>query len=193
MLYVFFIAMLLWQWNSIEKDQGTSQKEPFVSIVIPVRNEEATIKALLERLNEQSYPFEKMEVIVADDESTDKTRQVIEEVAHNLSFTLTLFTVAPHAYPSRKKEALRQAIEKSKGEVIITTDGDCLPTKEWIAGIVAPFDDEEVQLVTGPVAYWGKPKLFNALQRTELLSLIGVGGATIKMGFPTMCNGANLA
>ncbi|RMG43942.1 MAG: glycosyltransferase family 2 protein [Acidobacteria bacterium] len=54
---------------------------PFISVVVPVRNEEATVGRVLERLLEQDYPEDRFEILVCDGRSTDGTRRVVAAVA----------------------------------------------------------------------------------------------------------------
>jgi len=58
---------------------STPSEQPFVSVVIPIRNEEAFIADTLDSILEQDYPADRVEVIVADGMSTDRTRDIVKE------------------------------------------------------------------------------------------------------------------
>lgn len=63
---------------------------PFVSIIIPCRNEEKFIGKCLDSIIAQDYPKDKLEVLVVDGMSNDKTRDVLKDYAEKYSFIKTL-------------------------------------------------------------------------------------------------------
>ncbi len=91
-----------------------------------------------------------------------------------------------------KKEALTTGINSSRGEIIVTTDGDCRVSVEWLKTVQKYFQAPRTKMVFGGVKLEGS-SFFSALQSHEFLSLLGTGAATLWYGFPSMCNGANLA
>ncbi|MHB8488735.1 MAG: glycosyltransferase family 2 protein [Candidatus Dormibacteria bacterium] len=95
---------------------------PFVSVVIPVLNEERHIEACLNSVVQQDYPAERYEVIVADGGSTDRTRAIVESIAaRNPNVRLI-------NNPGRLQAAgLNRAILASRGSVIARQDGHA----EW--------------------------------------------------------------
>ena len=52
-----------------------------------------------------------------------------------------------------KKAAITKGISMAKGELIVTTDADCIMGKDWLKAITAHFENPKIQLVTGPVSY----------------------------------------
>jgi cellulose synthase/poly-beta-1,6-N-acetylglucosamine synthase-like glycosyltransferase len=91
-----------------------------------------------------------------------------------------------------KKAALTTGIKFSDSEIIVTTDADCRMETRWLETMVARFQDPEVKFVFGGVKIEGQ-SFFASMQSHEFLSLIGTAAATLWWGFPSMCNGANLA
>src|SRR5947207_2550419 len=85
-LFYFLMVMYFFSaWLSLRKPETGNQKPetkglPFVSIVIPIRNEAENISACLNSIFDQSYPQEKFEVIVIDDYSTDSSLKLLEEL-----------------------------------------------------------------------------------------------------------------
>ncbi len=91
---------------------------PLISVVIPIRNEERHIAAVLDRLLEQSYPRDRMEIIVADGNSTDRTAEVVKGYAASNVF------YEPN--PAQLSSAGRNVgLRKSRGDIIIFIDGHC--------------------------------------------------------------------
>jgi cellulose synthase/poly-beta-1,6-N-acetylglucosamine synthase-like glycosyltransferase len=79
----------------------------------------------------------------------------------------------------------------AKHPVILTTDGDCSVSTHWLQSFQEAFSNENVQLISGPVAFKNKSSIFSKLQSLEFAGLIGMGAASINLGFPHMCNGAD--
>lgn len=137
----------------------------------------------------------KYEVIVVDDESEDETSQKVEDFINNKGSHVKL--IRQHSNGNTgitpKKRALNAGVEASKGNIIVTTDGDCRAPDTWLSSIANQFQDEGVHFVSGPVTYKQPTNVFESLQTLEFASLIGVGASSIQLGYPNICNGANLA
>ncbi|MDP1544860.1 MAG: glycosyltransferase, partial [Anaerolineales bacterium] len=107
---------------------------PFVSIIIPCYNEEATIRKLLDALSAQTYPQGKMEVVIADGFSTDRTREMIAafQQAH-ADLSVRVVDNSARTIPS----GLNQAIRESRGGVIVRLDAHSMPIPEYVERCVA--------------------------------------------------------
>jgi len=186
-LYLLLVTALVVGWNNALKSEVPSDvfQEPFLSVIIPIRNEGKVIAELLKDICNQSY--KNFEVILVDDHSKDDTAEVV------VSFTLQddRFKLL-NSLGEGKKVALTQGINMSKGEIIITTDGDCRVNKHWLSSIARFFQSGNIKMVFGGVKIEGD-NFFSKIQSHEFLSLIGTAAATWSLGLPTMCNGANLA
>ncbi len=91
-----------------------------------------------------------------------------------------------------KKFAISKAIQASSGDLIITTDADCIVCPDWVSGIVSKYKQTKAKIIVGLVAYHKDDNAFQKMQHLEFLSLIASGAAAVQSGFPIMCNGANL-
>ena len=122
--------------------------EPFVSIIVPVRNAERTIDKTLSYLTALDYPADRLEMIVADGGSTDATIPIIREWQQRHP-CIKLVQIAECRSPGHARNAaLRVAI----GEFILFTDGDCAPNPDWVRRILEPFfADPKVGGVGGEV------------------------------------------
>lgn len=185
-LYGIFVMLVIFGWRKAVNPKETthSSSQPFVSVVVPVRNEEQNIEKLLNCLLEQTYPA--FEVIVVNDHSEDRTTELIANQKDSRLKLLDLDAT------SGKKAALSAGIKLATGEIIITTDGDCKMGTNWLSCIVKYFSPD-TKLAFGLVRISAQGSTFASLQSTEFASVIGVGVATNQLGMPTMCNGANLA
>ncbi len=111
-----------------------SERQPFITIIVPCYNEEATIQRLLEALWIQTYPKNRMELIVSDGLSVDHTRQIISryQAAHP-DISLRLIDNPQRTIPS----ALNKAISLARGEIIVRLDAHSIPIPEYVEGCVA--------------------------------------------------------
>ncbi len=187
-IYFLFLFLLLIGWNKSASIQKIESSAHFLSIIIPFRNEEVNLFALVESLLKLDYPKEKFEVLLINDHSTDDSLNRARQLSDNYP---NIKIVAP---PSNgKKNAIAYGVEISKGEIIVTTDADCEVPKEWLASINNQFQNRSICMVVGAVRVKSDNSFFSKLQAMEFSSLIGSAASSLSLGFPTMANGANLS
>lgn len=167
----------------------------FISVIIPARNEEDNIGALLRTLLDQDYPTERFEVIVVDDHSTDRTPDVVRSSGDP---RIRLITLADHLSPGErlnayKKKAIDTAISQSRGDLIVTTDADCLVEPRWLRLLSSCYEERQPVFIAAPVAYMDETSFLKVFQSLDFMTLQGITGASVYKKFHTMCNGANLA
>lgn len=124
------------------------KKVPFVSVVVPVKNQEKTIGKSIDSLLNLDYS--KYEIIIVDNNSIDNSPNIIQEYK-NKKIKL-LLEQKPGAYNARNK-----GIQTAKGEIIAFTDGDCIVDKNWLKFLVQPFKDKRIGGVGGKIKAY-KPK-----------------------------------
>lgn len=102
---------------------------PKVSIIIPCRNEEKRIEALLDSLRLQSFPVEQIEVVIADGMSTDDTRNIISSYCkNNPELAVRIIDNDKRIIPA----ALNVAIDASEGEFIVRMDAHSVPNIDYV-------------------------------------------------------------
>ena len=158
-----------------------------VSIVVACRNEEKNLQLLLKCIAEQDYPKELFEIIVVDDNSTDKTYEAAT------GYTQAWNIKALHNNGKGKKQSVRTGINASVGNLIITTDADCRMGKNWIRTISAFYEKHKPDMIICPVQIEASQGFFGKFQQLEFLSLQGITAGSAISGNGTMCNGANLS
>jgi len=169
-------------------------QDPFVSVIIPVRNEERVIIRCLNSLIAQDYHPGRFELIISDDFSDDTTIQVINTfIQHHKQFSWVIIRGDQGEITGiGKKHALTRAIEKASGTLIITTDADTLHDPGWISSMVASYCETGAKMILGPVMFSEEKSLFQKLQTLEFLGIMGLTAGFANIGHPVMCNGANL-
>lgn len=192
-VFVLYYLLLLtfavgWKRAIRPGAESTRDQEHFVTVIVAARNEENTIRYLLEDLDRQQT--DGFEVLVVDDHSDDRTSTVVATFAKRARFPLKI--VNPGTLHG-KKNCISAGVSDARGSVIVTTDADCRVGKGWIACLRQCFDRSDVQFVSAGVRIRQQGSLRAELQAAEFVSLVGTGAASIGLGCPTMCNGANMA
>lgn len=167
----------------------------FISVIIPARNEEDNIGACLDTLLAQDYPSTLYEVIVVDDHSTDHTAEVVRRFGDP---RIRLLSLEEHLSPGErlnayKKKAIDTAITHSRGDLIVTTDADCLAGPRWLSLLDACYEEQHPVFIAAPVAYMDETSFLKVFQSLDFMTLQGITGASVYKKVHTMCNGANLA
>lgn len=191
LLYALLIFFYWNSWNKLDEYLVSSGSDKrFLSVIVPARNEEKNIGALLNALAQQTYPKDFFEIIIVDDFSEDNTTEIVR------SFSLAnIVLIQPNVSPelSSKKRSIEAGITKAKGELIITTDADCIPTKNWLQTINHFYVKHDAAFIAAPVKFFHNNSLLQLFQSLDFLTLQGITAASVSANFHTMCNGANLA
>jgi glycosyltransferase involved in cell wall biosynthesis len=141
----------------------SAAEQPFVSVVVPVFNGESTIDECLRCISILNYESDKFEVIVVDDESTDKTVEKIQ------SYPFKLVKKKHGGYPS----TMNAGIKAANGDLILNIDSDTYISKEWLTKIVEEFKDLKVGIAGGYVAtaptssFWSRLAGFESEDRSD--------------------------
>ena len=189
LLIGFFTAG--WYKNSIRKTDHKTDY-PFISVIIPFRNEASNLYGLIQNLKSQDYSPEKFEILFSNDFSDDQGVEIINKEIRKLS---NFFLIQSYEKDKPgKKAAIERAANRARGEIIVNTDSDCSMGKEWLELIGCEFINPDLQMLLAPVNIeYSTKSLFSKFQSLEFMSLMGVTGGSANMGFPIMANGANMA
>lgn len=128
---------------------------PCVSVIVPVYNGEDEIHDTIDCLLAQDYPSDRVEFLIVDNHSRDRTSDVIARYArdHNNLFLLREDQIQS-SYAARNT-----GIRHAKSDLLVFTDADCRPEPQWLRGLADAFADPEVSLVAGQI-YALTPKSF---------------------------------
>ena len=167
-------------------------RDKFELLVVDDHSEDGTadvVKQWIEKvaLSREASPAMNLKLLSAVAHGTTTSNRIATTIDNTTSNGSTI----AHATTGGKKHALSLGIHQASGEIILTTDADCLPAPGWISGMSRPFSDPAVKMVLGPVRLRGTG-MFGQLQELEFLSLMGITGGAAGLGKPVMGNGASL-
>ena len=120
---------------------------PFISVVLPVRNESERLPSLLAALEAQDYPCDCFEIVVADGRSTDETRAIVLAAAEQSGMAIRLVD-----NPGIRSGPGRNAgIQAARGDIILFVDGHCsIPSNKLLRDTVAIFKETGVECLCRP-------------------------------------------
>jgi biofilm PGA synthesis N-glycosyltransferase PgaC len=199
LIAIAFIILLLcysllmfyyWRsWTSIPLYKAqASEDSPFISVIIPARNEEKNIGQLLSALSKQTWSRDLFEVIVVDDHSTDDTALIADQYPG-----VKLIRLENDLLNSYKKKAIETGILAANGKLIVTTDADCIPALRWLETIAGYYRDTGARFIVSPVDMRGDHSFVELFQSIDFMVMQGITGGSVSEQFLAMCNGANLA
>ena len=147
--------------------------QPFISIVVPLRNEEACVERLARSLLDQEYPADRYEIIVADGGSTDRTVEILARVDPDRRIRVI-------ENPGRTAPAaLNVAIARAQGEIVTRVDGHSHVARDYLARIVAVMAETGASVVGGPVRMEADTPFREALVEA-LYSRVAVGSVPYR-------------
>nr|WP_232337073.1 glycosyltransferase family 2 protein [Lysinibacillus timonensis] len=138
-----------------KKVRTSPMYEPGVSIIIPVFNEEEWISRTILSCIDQAYPIDKLEVIIIDDCSTDRTAEKVRETIKRIHSVGEQFNTKEriqfYIQPVNKgkREALIEGVHLAKHDLVVFVDSDSFLEPNAIRNIVQPFQDPKMGGVAG--------------------------------------------
>ncbi|MBS0951812.1 glycosyltransferase family 2 protein [Lactiplantibacillus plantarum] len=177
--FAWFIGVLCYQLiyrhrhkDDIEFKQLTPAEQPFITIMIPAHNEEVmiehTINYLMNNLN-----YEKYEVLVTDDGSTDETPAILERL-QSVYDNLRVVTIKKN---QGKAHAFNVGVGFARGEFILSNDADSIPEPDALWKYMSYFIGEEhanTAAVTANMDVQNRSTIIAKSQTVEFSSIVGV-------------------
>lgn len=168
-----------------------------ISVLIPARNEADNIENCIDSIRKQNYPSSLFEIIVIDDFSQDETAELVRNYIKNGHNNIQLIQLAHHISPdeiqSFKKKSIEIGIRHAKGELMVTTDADCITQPDWLRLIASLYQTKKPKFIAAPVNFYQEKNSFERFQSLDFIGMMGITGAGIHTKIMSMCNGANLA
>ncbi len=192
LLVLYLIKIQLFRSGAVRASRVVrTDALPRVSIIVAARNEEANIGTCLASLAELDYPAELLEILVIDDQSEDATSGIIADWQSRMPTLVPLRTEGIVHNLRGKANAVAQAVERTHGEIILTTDADCVVPRAWVRETVALFTPE-----VGCVCGFTLQKVsgaFSGTQSVDWAYLLTIAAAGVGWGLPLSAVGNNMA
>ena len=145
-----------------------------ISIIIPIRNEAASIEKCLNAVLAQDYPQDQMEIFVVDGMSSDDTRAIVEAFAREHP-SIKLLSNPGRIVPTGMNIALRQC----RGDLIIRVDGHCIIAPDYVSQCLKHLRSDGIDGVGGPMESIGETFIAEAIA-LAMSSPFGVGNSAFR-------------
>ncbi len=186
-IYAVLVLLLIAGWSrTMHRSYPAGLLQDGISVVVAVRNEEASLGMLIASYKNCEYAPEHTELIIVNDHSIDNSYAAFEKCAEGVQRIRWI-----DAKGEGKKAAIAEGLAQVRFNIIATTDADCIIPVTWLKEIGERMSDGTLKMLVGPVRIAGHGFLAG-LQSTEFCSLMGTAGATLGFGIPSLSNGANL-
>ncbi|AFY50086.1 glycosyl transferase [Nostoc sp. PCC 7524] len=141
---------------------------PMVSVVVPIYNGEADLPELINCLVSQTYPQDRVEYLLVDNNSSDRTLESLKTSA--TTCPITIHPLSENQIQS-SYAARNTGIRAAVGEILVFTDADCRPQPQWLKALIQPLINPDVVIVAGEItALPGNSLLEQHADRQETLS-----------------------
>ena len=210
-LYTALVAGVAWYTaRTAPRTQPAAEPLPRIAVLVAARNEEERLPRCLDALLAQNYPADRIEILVANDHSTDGTAAVIERYRQRTAAALPAGGIlddegpalpavraveVPDAYDHMRGKALaiHAAVEACDHDLLLVTDADCAPPPDWARSLIAYFDDPETGVVCGHTYVETHGDRLSELQALDWTYLLTISSAFVENGRPVTAMGNNMA
>ena len=192
-LILLYAAEMGWLYAGIQRAgrcRRVEDYEPAVSVIVAARNEEEYIAGCLRSLLKLEYPREKLEIIIVNDSSTDRTGEILSGFPPDPRIRI-LQTTPGSGNLHGKANALAAGIRGSHGEIILLTDADCTVRPGWVRETVKYFTPG-TGIVGGFTVLEGSGA-FSGIQALDWFFLFNVAAGTAGWRYPLTVIGNNFA
>ncbi len=191
LLGLYLVKILIFYTGARRADRAPRGSAlPSVSVLVAARNEERNIGSCLRGLASLHYRGE-LEIIVIDDNSTDRTFEIINEWTDRIPSLRPMRSDGQVHNLRGKANAIAQAIERSRGEIILTTDADCIVPPAWVEETVSQYDER-----TGCVCGYTlirNDSIFSGMQALDWAYLLTIASAGVGWGYALSAVGNNMS
>lgn len=162
MLFLFLMFVFVTSLISLFNKEKDIEYEPKLSVIIPCYNEERNVQKCLDSVFGADYPKSKMEVVVVDDGSTDRTIDVLKE--YKKKEKRLVIVKGDH---QGKSAGLNKGAMKAKYDIILTVDADTVIKPDSIKKLVKPFYYKNVGATNGSCVVGNKNSILTGFQNIE--------------------------
>lgn len=161
-----------------------------VTLIVPFRNESNHLNELMNSLKEIIYPSDKLEILMMDDHSTDDGTSIVTNWISEIPFEVSLIHLTNTL---GKKAAIAEGVRMAKGELILTTDADCIVGKNWVHSFDQLYRSTGAVFITGPVLLEGSNSFLSNFQKVDQAILMKFTELSVNAHKGNIANGANMA
>jgi cellulose synthase/poly-beta-1,6-N-acetylglucosamine synthase-like glycosyltransferase len=185
-IYIFSLFFILLAIGILRNSKSSNKQQYTYSVIISCKNEEKNLIRLLKSLQKINYQKSAYEVIIADDFSTDKSWNILQnfKMENLIPIKVKEQNIDFHG----KLNGLKTATAIAKNEILLFTDADCEVDENWLNSYNNYFD-KSTAMIVGYSPEINQKSYRNFTQKVPAL----IFSSTIGLGFPFSCVGRNFA
>ncbi|MDX5418053.1 MAG: glycosyltransferase, partial [Hymenobacteraceae bacterium] len=188
--FLVFLALLFLLLFNRKRYTRQPSHYPRISILIAARNEEHNILRCLQAIAGLDYPHDNIEVLVGDDGSTDRTREIVEEFIEDKPGYTCIPITDTLGLAKGKANVLAQLAQQATADIFLFTDADIEVPRTWVKAMLSALDGK-VGVVTGLTTVKGD-SLFARLQSMDWLYSLGLMQVFSDLNIPVTTMGNNM-
>lgn len=164
-LGIFWLHVVSLQENEKKK----MHYSPYVSIVVPVYNEEKGIWKTVHSLTSLNYPKDKLEIIIVDHGSRDRTADIAKQIKAQFSSYKIEVVEKKRQGREMKAHAFNAGLKVASGEFVACVDGDTIVMKNCLSEMVPYFEDPNVGAVISTIKVHQPKNIYEKIQHLEYI------------------------
>lgn len=152
-----------------EKEKTVPFSVPFVSLIVPARNEEKGLFKTLHSLISLDYPKEKLEILVVDHESSDRTPEIAKHLIAQHPHMRIRLLYKKHLAGELKADSFNEGLRNATGEFVGCVDADTVVMQNCLQEMIPLFQDPTVGAVISTIKVHQPKNLFERIQHLEYI------------------------
>ncbi len=179
-IYIFYSGALKQRNLSDIEPVSDVSNLPFVSVIIPAKDEEQNIERAVRSASACDYPNDRYEIIAVNDRSDDSTGVILDRLTKEIPNLKVLHRKESDVEKNLlgKPGAIQFAADVAKGEFLMLTDADCKVNDKWILTVISAFQKYDVDLIPS-FTHVESNTLFDKIQAVEWLYMHTMASAGV--------------
>lgn len=192
LIQLILLCSILFTPDDVPVKKHTDEELPAISVLVAARNEEANIVRCLTALDQLYYPAAKIRILVGNDHSEDRTRELVAAyIEGNHKFTLVDID-KPLGKARGKANVLAQLAHRATGDLYLITDADISVNPYWAYELAQYFENNRMGIVSG-ITIVEEPGMMGRLQQIDWMYFMGLLKSFANLGLHCTAVGNNMA
>ncbi len=170
---------------------GGEDTLPHCTVLVCARDEEKNIEQCLASLDALNYPKDRLEVLIVDDKSTDRTPEILEAWKGRMPNLTVLRTGEEISNLRGKVNALTQGMDAAHGEFVMITDADSHVQPNWVREYLKYYSEDTGMVAS--ITLLDQTYFLDGVQSIDWSFLLGMAAASANMNIPLSVIGNNIS
>jgi 1,2-diacylglycerol 3-beta-glucosyltransferase len=174
-----------------DSPQPELERYPTCTVLVCARDEEMNMNRCLESLAAIDYPKDRLQILIVDDKSTDRTPQILEEWKRRMPNLTVLRTGEEVLHLRGKVNALTQGMDVATGEFVMITDADSHVHPQWVKEYLRYYEEDTGMVAS--ITLLNRKYFLDGVQSIDWSYGLGIAMASANLGVPLSVIGNNIS